>query len=150
MITCLAILTVLFSLLWFSHSGTAGAAEKTMTLTITGSGVATPVTLTISDLQNMPQVRNAYTTIDSLPAKRFCATEGVKLTEILARANVNISTVEKLTFTSTDGIGITLTKQELLDTPRFYFPGIKENSEEGKVPVEPILALLFHSAFLFL
>ena len=127
------------------------AQPENHTLEITGDGVANPVTFTMAELENMEQYQHVYSTINTYPTKKWYTARGVKLRELFDLADINKEEAQLIRFVSRDGYEVTLTAKELLEDRRYYFPGLKENhphdgsisgSVEGKVEVEPIIALL--------
>ena len=86
--------------------------------------------------------RQHYSIRDSMPAYRLGAAEGVYLEDILNEAEINIESIEGFKFISTDDYSTTLSKSELFDGQRYYYPNIfSENKEEGAQVVKPMLAL---------
>jgi hypothetical protein len=144
-----AIAIVILSLVFLFLPNTAAATntvgEKTTILTIAvndNGDVTTAATLSIADLQALPQVRYLYSTIDNSTTVVLYAAEGVLLTDILTAAGVDLADVYKFTFTATDNYTRTLTRQYLLDTQRYYYPNLPDNfSTIGGTEVPPILAL---------
>ena len=168
MVVCLAVFLALF-LMCVVNPGTAAAkseygdpaTELTIKLNDGNGNITTLATYTIEQLKQMPQVERSYSSVDSMPAPNFTAAQGVLLKDLLAKVNIDINTVEKFYFTATDNYRSSLTKQYLFDTPRYYFPKIYEcwnedntldnvtytpGVEEGKTPVEPIVAIESHQA----
>ncbi|TEB14137.1 Serine/threonine-protein kinase PknD [Pelotomaculum sp. FP] len=122
---------------------------ETIRLTITGDGVAATKTFTMSHLRGMEQYQHVYSGINTWPTKKWYVGEGVKLKDLLAQAGIK-GNAALLKFTSSDGFVVTMTVQELLNDPRYYFPHLRDNDEyAGHIPgspedaeeVEPILAL---------
>ncbi len=117
-------------------------------LTITGSGVAEEVKLTLEELQKMKQYQQVYSAINTWPTKKWYVGEGVKLRELLDLAGMR-GNHGLIKFTANDGFTVTLTVKELLSDTRYYFPNFM-NDVEGHIPgssagaqaVEPIVALL--------
>ena len=119
-----------------------------ISISVTGDGVANPVTFSQAELEAMEQVRATYSTINSYPTKKTYLAEGVKLSELLKRAGI-LPEAQLITVKATDGYKKILTCEEL-DHPRYYYPGLKENhvyfgyimgNPEGAIRVENILAL---------
>ncbi len=151
--SCLAMLTMLFSFLWMALPGTASAGgipAASLTVKLNGATVAT---YPISDLENMTQVTQGYSSIDSMPAPCLTAARGVMVADILTKTGIDVNSVQNIKFKSTDGYTLQLTKQYLLDTARYYYPNITpswdtENNRpddtvlNGGIQVEPILALV--------
>ena len=129
----------------------AFAQSEDYTLEITGDGVDNPVTFTMAELENMEQYQHVYSTVNTYPTKKWYTARGVKLRELFDLADIKKEEAQLIRFVSSDGYEVTLTAKELLKDRRYYFPGLKENhphdgsipgSVEGKVEVEPIIALL--------
>lgn len=124
-------------------------AEVSEPLTITGDGVAKPITLTLEQLQAMRQYQHIYSTINTWPTKVVCVGEGVRLRDLLALAEIK-EDAQLISFTSTDDYKMTLMVKELLEDKRYYFPHLMDNNAgDGSIAgspadaeeVEPILAL---------
>ena len=132
-------------------SPVAFAQPENHTLEITGDGVANPVTFTMAELEDMEQYQHVYSTVNTYPTKKWYTARGVRLRELFDMADIKKEEAQLIRFVSSDGYEVTLTAKELLEDRRYYFPGLKENhphdgsipgSVEGKVEVEPIIALL--------
>lgn len=106
------------------------------------------VTYTIPELEQMPQVRRAYSSIDSLPAPVFTAAKGLDLIDFLESLNYDMDTVTRFKFRATDhpadrpDDGKVLPTSDLLDPDRYYFPKIQECwdeywDDEGYNPSNP-------------
>lgn len=157
-------LTMLFSLQWFAQPGVVSAdpfhtSDPATSLTINvgyyGGPYHTKKVYTLSDLEALPQVEQAYTFIDAMPAVVIDSARGVKLTDLLADAGIDVNSVEAFYFYATDvkkGWYESLTKSVLLDTPRYYYPNLPTHWDfdtqsaipgavYGAVRVEPVLAL---------
>jgi len=127
---------------------TPEAAEATVSVTVTGDGVANPITFSQADLEAMEQYKHVYSTINTWPTKKWYLAEGPRLSELLKKAGIK-DEATLIKFKSTDSFTKTLTREQL-DAPRYYYPGLKENHEyfgyipgspEKAVPVDTILAL---------
>ncbi|MCG9967284.1 Ig-like domain-containing protein [Pelotomaculum terephthalicicum JT] len=157
-------LTILLSLRWFAQPGMVSAdpfhtSDPATSLTIRvgyyGGPYHTKKVYTLSDLEAMPQVEQAYTFIDSMPAVVLDSARGVKLTDILADSGIDVNSVEAFYFYATDvkkGWYECLPKSFLLDTDRYYYPNLPTHWDfetqsaipgavYGAVQVEPIIAL---------
>lgn len=159
------LLAALLSRLWIAGpaaastgcgTGVTGVAADTLTIKVGyfGGPYYTKKVYTLNDLDALPQVRQAYTFIDSLPAVCVDAATGVKLTDLLEDAGIDINSAQKFYFFSTDvkkGWYQCLDKSFLLDTPRFYYPNLPAGWDYetasstaeavyGAVKVEPIIA----------
>ncbi len=151
-VSCLTILTVLFSFLWMALPDSASASGTPATSLTVKLNDTTLATYSSSDLENMTQVTQGFSSIDSMPAPCMTAAQGVKVADILTRAGLDVNSVQNITFKSTDGYAMSLTKQYLLDTNRYYYPNITSYWDSdnkctygaalnGGVQVDPILAL---------
>lgn len=173
----LALLVLLFGLLCLPRLGTAAAAATEVeaiteaptcgadkkgipadTLTIKvgyfGGPYYTKKVYTLGDIDALPQVEQAYTFMDNIPAVVIDSATGVKLTDLLADSGIDINSVQKFYFYATDvqvGWYQTLDKSFLLDEPRYYYPRLPvcwdyENqvllpgAGDGAVRVEPVIA----------
>lgn len=153
------LLAILFCLLMTVNPGTASAGEPATSLTIKVGYFGLPYTAvkvySVSDLEAMPQVQQAYTFIDSMPAVVTDSAKGVKLTDLLADAGIDVSSIEVFYFYTTDihkGWYETLPKSYLLDTERYYYPNLPTHwdsntqsslpgAEDEAIRVEPIIAI---------
>jgi len=152
-VNCLAMLTVVFSLIWMALPGPAGAAGTPATSLTVKLNDNTVATYSISDLEKMTQVTQGYSSIDSMPAPCMTAAQGARVTDILTKAGIDVNSVQNITFKSTDGYTTSLTKQYLLSTTRYYYPNLTNywdtvnkctygSALDGRVQVDPILALV--------
>lgn len=152
--SCLTMLTMLFSFFWMALPGTASAGGTPSATSLTVKlNTTTVATYLSSDLENMTPVKQGYSSIDSMPAPCLTAARGVKVTDILTRAGIDVNSIENIKFKSTDGYTLQLARQYLLDIARYYYPNISSNWDtenncpddavlSGGIPVEPILALV--------
>lgn len=140
-----------------ADSGCIGVPAETLTIKVGyfGGPYYIKKIYTLSDLEALPQVQQAYTFIDSMPAVVIDSAKGVKLTDILEDAGIDVNSVEDFYFYSTDikvGWYQRLPKTYLLDTTRYYYPNLpaywdldthssKPGAVDGAVVVEPMIAL---------
>ncbi|MEN6390024.1 MAG: stalk domain-containing protein [Syntrophomonas sp.] len=128
------------------------------TLTIKAGYFGTPYNtmkvFTLSELEAMAQVQQAYSFIDSMPAVVIDSVQGVKLTDILLSAGIDINSIDVLYFYTTDvekGWYQSLPKAFLLDARRYYYPNLPSHwdsdeqkalpgAADGAIPVEPVIA----------
>ncbi len=147
----LAVFALLFSFLFIVSPGIAAAAgvqSTSLTVKVNDKEVAN---YALADLQQMTQTQKAYTSVNRGPSPVFTAAEGIMLKDLLAGLSIETGSIESFKFIATDGYTTTITKKDLLDIPRYYYPNIKTcwgeypefkpGAEEGKEEVEPILAL---------
>ncbi|MGI6514985.1 MAG: hemoblobin-interacting domain-containing protein [Syntrophomonadales bacterium] len=119
----------------------APAPEIPLTIVVKENGVETQsVEYNLGEWEELE--RQHYSIRDSMPAYRLGAAEGVYLEDILNAAEINIESINGFKFVSTDKESFPLSKSELFDVQRYYYPNIfLENKEEGAQVVKPMLAL---------
>ncbi|MGI5880565.1 MAG: stalk domain-containing protein [Syntrophomonadaceae bacterium] len=134
-----------------------GIPSETLTVKVGyfGTPYNTLKVFTFSELEAMANVYQAYTFIDSMPAVVLDSAQGVRLVDILESCGIDINSIDKLYFYTTDvnkGWYQSLSKSYLLDTKRCYYPYLPERwdrdeeealpgAAEGAVPVETIIAV---------
>ncbi len=126
-------------------TGLQGVPADTLTIKVGyfGGPYYTKKVYTLSDFDKLPQVKQAYIFIDSMNAVCVDAATGVKLTDLLADAGIDVNSVQKFYFYSSDikhGWYQCLDKPYLLDKPRFYYPNLpsKWDYEKGMSTAEAI------------
>ncbi len=85
---------------------------------------------TLSELQNMELVKDDYTFVDSMPAVVIDHVKGVRLADLMSAAGIDIGSVQKFDFWTTDKTGsyyTSFTKSALIDTPRYCYYGLPDN-----------------------
>ena len=114
---------------------------EAVALTITGDGVPADVKLTLSQVLALPQVTHNYSAINNWPTKDlgFVGVKGVRIQDLLDQAQIK-DEAKLITFKASDGMTQTFTIDELLVQPRYYFPGLMEDSSDGKELVPAILS----------
>ncbi len=136
--------------------GSTGVPSDTLTIKVGyfGGPYYTKKVYTLTDFDKLPQVQQAYTFIDSMGAICIDAAAGVKLSDLLTDAGVDVNSIQTFYVNTNDiqfGWYINLDRSELLDTPRFYYPNLashwdydnktpREGALDGAVRVEPIIA----------
>ncbi len=112
---------------------------------------------TLDELQAMKQTRQSFSSVDPMPAPSIILAKGVLLSELLAQANIDINQVASFKLTSSDGWSKTFTREDLLGSPRYFFPDIvtawestssnppefAPDAENNKKIVQPMLALSY-------
>jgi len=163
--TFVIMLIVLLSLLANARPGTAsadsvsgiGMPSDTLTIKVGyfGGPYYTKKVYTVSDLEAMPQVQQAYTFIDNMPSVCIDSAKGVKLTGLLGDAGIDANSVEVFYFYATDvkkGWYECLPKSFLLDTTRYYYPNLPahwDSNTQSSIPgavyeairVDPVIAI---------
>lgn len=130
-------------LLWVANpgkasadSGSQGAPADSLTIKVGyfGGPFYTKKVYTVSDLEAMPQVKQAYTYIDNMPAVVIDSGKGVKFADLLADAGIDVNSIEKFYFYATDvkhGWYEDLDKPYLLDNARYYYPNLPAHWDYG-------------------
>jgi hypothetical protein len=115
--------------------------QRDMTITIKGDGIQGEKKFTLEELAAQPEAgfQHVYSTINNWPTARFYAVRGITVRSILQAAGV-LGTARAITFRSDDSYEMSFTREQLLDTPHYYYSRVKEGSEEGAQPVEPVIA----------
>lgn len=140
-----------------STSGEQGVPAETLTVMVGyyGGPYHTKKVFTLEELWRMPLVRQPYTFIDSMPAVVLNSAVGVKITDILEEAGIDVNSVEAFHFYCSDVSASwyeSMPKSYLLDVKRYYYPRLPANwdyntatalpgAQEGAQEVQAILAL---------
>lgn len=108
-----------------------------------------------AQLRALGTVKADYTFIDNMPSVVIDHVEGVRLADVMDAAGIDINSIQSFNFWTNDkkgGYYTSLTKSELIDTPRYCYYSLPDNfdSETGtgnasagdiKERVETVLAL---------
>lgn len=147
-------------------AGNAGLAEEIENRGIPAAGLTIAVGyfggpyytkkyFSLADMESLPQVRQAYTFIDNMPAVVLDSAVGVRLTDVLQAAGIDVNSVEAFHFYCSDVTTswyTSINKDFLLDTTRYYYPNLPQRwdddtgtslpgAREGAEVVDTILAL---------
>lgn len=119
----------------------AGSNESEKVVLVTGNGVTQVTSLTLKEMLDLPGARceHIYSTINNWPAQKKYAVRGIKLTALLQAAGIK-DEAKCITVKGKDDFQWSFTREQLLDTPRYYFPGIMSGDTAGAVPVETVIA----------
>jgi len=106
-----------------------GLAADTLAITVGywGGTYYTKKVFTLEELQAMADVKQVYSCIDNMPAVCLDAAVGVRLSDILDAAGIDVNSVQSFHFYCTDVSRTwytSMSKTYLLDTPRFYYPNL--------------------------
>jgi hypothetical protein len=134
-----------------------GLTADTLTITVGyyGGPYQIKKIFTLDELYGMDLVERAYTYIDNMPAVVLESAKGARLTDIMAAAGIDISSVESFHFFCSDVKNSwyqSINKDYLVDTIRYYYPKLQESwdyengeagpgAADGAVEVETIIAL---------
>ncbi|OPX86471.1 MAG: hypothetical protein A4E53_02904 [Pelotomaculum sp. PtaB.Bin104] len=108
---------------------------------VTGNGMMKETRLTLAEMLELPGARfdHVYSAINNWPAEKKYAVRGVKLASVLKAAGIK-DEAKSITVKGKDDFEWSFTREQLLDTPRYYFPGVMEGDPAGAQPVEPVIA----------
>ncbi len=110
-------------------------------IAITGSGVVKESRMTLKEMLELPDARfeHVYSVINNWPSKKKFVARGVKLAAMLKFAGIK-DEAKCITVKGEDGYEWSFTREQLLETQRYYFPGVMEGEPAKAEPVEPIIA----------
>jgi len=120
------------------------AEQSGQLISISGDGIAGKRELRLGELAQLPNsgFEHVYSTVNTWPTPKFYAAKGLTVRSLLQAAGV-LDGAQVVTFRSPDGYQISLTREQLLEQPRFYFPQAAQGKDDGAEPVEPIIAYAF-------
>lgn len=126
------------------NSGAASKQAGDQALVITGDGASKETRLTLEEMLELPgaRVEHVYSTINNWPAPKKYAAKGVKLASLLETAGVKAE-AKGITVKGKDDFQWSFTREQLLDTPRYYYPEVQSEDPSGAEPVEPIIAYAY-------
>lgn len=115
-----------------SNNGNKGLPADTLTIKVGyyGGPYYVKKVYKVKDLEALPQVSQTYTFIDNMPSVVVDSATGVKLTDILSNAGIDLNSIEEFHFYCTDvkvGWYQSLPKSYLLDTTRYYYPNLPDH-----------------------
>ncbi len=118
--------------------------QRDISLVVRGDGINGEHKFTLQELSALPNsgFQHVYSTINNWPTPRFYAAKGISLYSILKAAGV-LNTFKLITFRSPDGYEVSFTREQLLDTRRYYYPCVNEGRADEAEPVEPIIAYAY-------
>ena len=106
-----------------------------------GDGLSRESRLLLREMLELPEARyeHVYSTINNWPTEKMYAARGVRLSVVLREAGL-LDEAKLITVKGLNDFSWSFTREELLDTPRFYYPGVVTGDAADAEPVEPILA----------
>lgn len=110
-------------------------------LAVTGNGVMKEARMTLQEMLELPEApfEHVYSAINNWPTQKKLAARGVKLSVVLQAAGLK-DEAKGITVQGEDGYGWSFTREQLLETRRYYFPGVMEGDPAGAEQVEPVIA----------
>lgn len=134
-----------------------GLMADTLTITVGyyGGTYYTKKVFSLAELQAMDQVRQVYSYIDNMPAVCLDSAVGIRLTDIMEAAGIDINSIQNFHFYCTDVARtwyLSVNKDYLLGTLRYYYPNLPRcwdydeaeataGATEDPVLVDTIIAL---------
>ena len=106
---------------------TIGLKADALTITVGyyGGTYYTKKVFNYDEMVKMATVQQIYSYVDNMPAVCLTAAVGVPITRLLEEAGVDVNSVQSFNFYCADVARTwytSMTKAQLLDTPRFYYP----------------------------
>lgn len=122
-------------------SGSDRSLARDEIVVVTGNGVGQETRMSLKEMQDLPDARfeHVYSTINNWPARKELVARGIKLAVLLDVAGIS-DEAKCITLKAEDGYESSFTREQLLDTRRFYFPGVVEGDSSNAELVEPIIA----------
>jgi hypothetical protein len=108
---------------------------------ISGNGVMQETQMNLMEMLELPdaQFEHVYSIISNWPAEKKFVARGVRIAAVLQAAGIK-DEAKCITIKSEDGYEYSFTREQLLETKRYYFPGVMEGDPAGAELVEPIIA----------
>jgi len=118
-----------------------GGPAGEQAVVFSGNGMARESRMTLKEMLELPDTRfeHVYSAINNWPTKKKYAARGVKLAAVLKSAGLK-DEAKSITVKGQDGFEWSFTREQLLETKRYYFPGVLTGDPANAEPVEPILA----------
>jgi hypothetical protein len=115
--------------------------EQSEKISISGDGVAEPRTFTLEEMKELryAQFEHIYSTVNNWPTRKKYAARGVLVKELLKAAGIK-DDAKSIVFVGDDEFNMPFTREQLLETDRYYFPNVLEGDSSNAVLVEPLLA----------
>lgn len=134
-----------------------GLTADTLTITVGyyGGPYSVKKVFTLDELYKMALVDQVYSYIDNMPAVVLESARGVRLTDLLKAAGIDVNSVESFHFFCSDvktSWYQSINKEYLMDTIRYYYPDLQKSwnydesaagadATEGEEEVDTIIAL---------
>lgn len=117
------------------------AEQENLTIIVRGDDINGEARFTLGELVALPNAhfQHVYSTINNWPASKFYAAKGITVRSILKAAGV-LDKAQVISFRSSDSYEVSFTREQLLDTARYYYPIVAEGSADLAERVEPIIA----------
>lgn len=115
--------------------------EQAQGITISGDGVTEPKSMTLEQMKELPdaQFEHIYSTVNNWPTRKKYAARGILVSKLLEYAGLK-DEAKSIRFLAEDGFAIPFTREQLLETDRYYFPHVFEGDSSDAIKVEPLLA----------
>ena len=122
-------------------SGQASNTTREEVVYFTGNGLMKESRMSLSQMLELPNAHfeHRYSLINNWPNEKILVARGVKISEILKAAGIK-DEAKCILVKGEDGYECSYTREQLLETKRFYFPGVREREASRAELVEPIIA----------
>ncbi len=122
-------------------SGQDSSLDREEELVISGNGVTKESQMTLQEMLELPdaQFEHVYSIINNWPTKKEFVARGVKMKVVLQAAGIS-DEAQCITVRGEDGYEWSFTREQLLETKRYYFPHVMEGDPSGAELAEPIIA----------
>jgi len=119
--------------------------EETPDTVLTISDADQTLYFSLIDLKNMSKgyIEGVYSTLNNWPTKSFSVAKGIDLNYLLGFIGIS-SNAQTVRVESADGYYVTFTLDQLKGVA-YRYPGLKDNSASGAIPVKPMIAWEFGS-----
>lgn len=106
-----------------------------------GDGLARESRMLLKEMLELPEAPfdHVYSAINNWPTAKMYAARGVRLSVLLQTAGLK-DEAKTITVKGQDDFQWTFTREQLLETPRYHFPGLLAGEAALAEPVETILA----------
>lgn len=110
-------------------------------IAICGDGIDGEIVYTKNKMEKIQNAmfEHEYSAVNNYPTKKIYSASGIKISALLEDAGV-LDTAKVITFEANDGYSVSITAEQLLNSERYFFPGIMEDNSENAEKVESIIA----------
>lgn len=116
-----------------------GYAADTLTIRVGyfGGPYYEKAVFTLDELRAMDVVKADYTFIDNMPAVGIAHVVGVRLSDLMDAAGIDLNSIQSFNFKTRDGVGgdVYRTKRFLIDTARYCYYSLPDNYDDEEQAV---------------
>lgn len=122
-----------------NDDGSDGCAADTLTVRVGyfGGPYYEKAVFTLDELRAMDVVKADYTFIDNMPAVGIAHVVGVRLSDLMDAAGIDLNSIQSFNFKTRDGVGgdVYRTKNFLIDTARYCYYSLPDNYDDEEQTV---------------